>query len=130
MKILLLGAGKTGSLVAEVARERGHQVEILRSAENPNASALTKDRLSPIDTVIDFTAPHCVLENIHACVAAGKNMVVGTTGWNTELASVRRLVEQHGTGFLYGSNFSIGVNLFFDLVCPAVPALQQRYSTQ
>jgi len=54
-------------------------------------------------------------------------MVVGTTGWHSELASVRGLVEKHGTGFLYGSNFSIGVNLFFDLVRTAVPAIKQGY---
>lgn len=130
MKILLLGAGKTGSLVAEVARERGHEVEILRSAENPQGSSLTKDRLSAIDVVVDFTTPEGVLENIRACVAAGKNMVVGTTGWGAELASTRRLVEQDGTGFLYGANFSIGVNLFFELVRQAAPALQQHYSAQ
>jgi 4-hydroxy-tetrahydrodipicolinate reductase len=71
MKLLLLGAGKTGSLVAEVARERGHEIEILRSTDNLRASALTADRLSAIDTVIDFTTPDCVLENIQACVVAG-----------------------------------------------------------
>jgi 4-hydroxy-tetrahydrodipicolinate reductase len=130
MKLLLLGAGKTGSLVAEVARERGHSVEVLCSAENPRASALTIDRLSSIDVVIDFTTPHCVLENIEACVAAGKNMVVGTTGWHSEMGGVSKLVEQAGTGFLYGSNFSIGVNLFFDLVRQSVPALHQQYLAQ
>ncbi len=119
MRILLLGTGKTGSLVAEVARERGHEVETLRSADNRQAAALTADRLALFDTIIDFTTPHCVLGNIHAAIAAGKNMVVGTTGWYAELASVRKLVEQRGTGFLYGSNFSIGVNLFFDLVTNA-----------
>ena len=127
MKLLLLGTGKTGSLVAEVARERGHVVETLRSKDNANASALTADILAPFDLVIDFTMPHCVVEHIRACVAAGKNMVVGTTGWYSELASVRKLVEQRGTGFLYGSNFSIGVNLFFDLVRRATPAIQQQY---
>src|SRR6266851_6761699 len=130
MKILLLGAGKTGSQVAEVARERAHELEILRSTDNQHTSALTKDRLSTTDVVIDFTAPDCVLENIRACVAAGKSMVVGTTGWYSELANVRKLVEQRGTGFLYGSNFSIGVNLFFDLVRNAVPALQSEYFPQ
>ena len=130
MKLLLLGAGKTGQLVAEVARERGHEVTVLRSAENPHASALTPDLLLPTDAVIDFTTPDCVLENIRACVGAGKNMVVGTTGWHSELASVRRLVEENSTGFLYGSNFSIGVNLFFDLVRQAAPALQHHYSPQ
>jgi 4-hydroxy-tetrahydrodipicolinate reductase len=127
MNLLLLGAGKTGSLVAEVARERGHEVETLRSADNRQASALVNDRLSSVGTIIDFTTPHCVLENIHAAIAAGKNMVVGTTGWYAELASVRKMVEQRGTGFLYGSNFSIGVNLFFDLVRQAAPAIQQQY---
>jgi 4-hydroxy-tetrahydrodipicolinate reductase len=127
MNLLLLGAGKTGSLVGELARQRGHQVETLRSAENASASALTNDRLASFDCVIDFTTPHCVLDHIRACVSAGRNMVVGTTGWQLELASVRKLVERHGTGFLYGSNFSIGVNLFFDLVRDAVPAIQQGY---
>ena len=130
MKLLLLGAGKTGSLAAEVALERGHEVETLRSADNPKASALTKELLSSIDVIVDFTTPDCVVENIQACVQAGKNMVVGTTGWYSDLASVRELVEKSKTGFLYGSNFSIGVNLFFDLVRQAVPALQQKYSAQ
>jgi 4-hydroxy-tetrahydrodipicolinate reductase len=128
MKILLLGTGKTGSLVAEVARERGHIVETLRSTDNRSASAVTKERLASIDVVIDFTTPQCVLENIHACITAGKNMVVGTTGWYSELQNVRKEVEHRKLGFLYGSNFSIGVNLFFDLVRSASPALQHRYS--
>lgn len=130
MRFLLLGAGKTGSLVAEVARERGHDVEILRSAENRQSSALVKERLSAVDVAIDFTTADCVVENVRACVAAGKNMVVGTTGWQSEVASIRKLVEQRGTGFLYGANFSIGVNLFFDVVRQAAPALQQQYLAQ
>jgi len=130
MKVLLLGCGKTGSLVAEVARERGHEVEMLRAAENANASGLTGERLAPADVVIDFTTPSCVLENINACVAAGKNMVIGTTGWYSELADVRARVEHKKTGFLYGSNFSIGVNLFFELVRAAAPALVHKYGAQ
>jgi len=130
MKLLLLGAGKTGSLVAEVARERGHDVETLRSAENPNASALSANRLAQFNCIIDFTTPQCVIEHIRACTEAGKNMVVGTTGWHRELENIRKLVERHGTGFLYGPNFSIGVNLFFDLVRDAVPAIQHKYLPQ
>jgi 4-hydroxy-tetrahydrodipicolinate reductase len=130
MKILLLGCGKTGSLVAEVARERGHELETLRSSDNADASGLSGKRLDSIDVVIDFTTPHCVLGNINACLDARKNMVVGTTGWYSELASVRANVEQHKTGFVYGSNFSIGVNLFFDLIQSAAPALAHRYSAQ
>ncbi|HEV2697682.1 MAG TPA: dihydrodipicolinate reductase C-terminal domain-containing protein [Terriglobales bacterium] len=130
MKILLLGCGKTGSLVAEVARERGHELETLRSSDNADASGLSGKRLDSIDVVIDFTTPHCVLGNINACLDARKNMVVGTTGWYSELASVRANVELHKTGFVYGSNFSIGVNLFFDLIQSAAPALAHRYSAQ
>src|SRR5438477_4262532 len=130
MKLLLLGAGKTGSLVAEVARERGHEIEVIRSAENPKASALSRERLASNDVIVDFTTPHCVLENIRACIAAGKNVVVGTTGWYSDIPNIRAEVEQHKTGFLYGSNFSIGVNLFFDLVRAAAPALQHQYYPQ
>src|SRR5215469_9574541 len=130
MQILLLGAGKTGSLSAEVARARGHHIQILRSADNPGAAALTRDRLAPFNAVIDFTTPDCVLENIRACVRAGKDMVVGTTGWYQKLAEVRTEVETHNTGFVYGSNFSLGVNLFFDLVKAAAPALEQHYVPQ
>jgi len=130
MKILLLGAGKTGSFSAEVARERGHHVEILRSSDNRSACALTRDRLASFNAVIDFTTPDCVVENIHACIRAGKDMVVGTTGWYDKIAAIRTEVETHDTGFVYGSNFSVGVNLFFDLVKAAAPALAQHYVPQ
>jgi 4-hydroxy-tetrahydrodipicolinate reductase len=130
MNLLILGRGKTGSLVAEVARERQHQIEIAGAAENASGAALTAEKLQGIDVVIDFTAPHCVLGNIEACVRAGKNAVVGTTGWQSELEQVRRQVEQRGTGFLYGSNFSIGVNLFYDAARAAAAALQHGYSGQ
>jgi 4-hydroxy-tetrahydrodipicolinate reductase len=127
MKILLLGAGKTGSLVADAARERGHVVTVLRSADNAHGSGLTQELLTPIDVVVDFTTPDCVLGNIRACLAAKNNMVVGTTGWYAEIPKIRAEVEKQECGFLYGSNFSIGVNLFFDLVQTSVPALQHKY---
>ncbi|HZR67086.1 MAG TPA: dihydrodipicolinate reductase C-terminal domain-containing protein [Terriglobales bacterium] len=127
MKFLLLGAGKTGSLVAAAALARGHQIETLRSIDNPNASALSAGRLRSIDVVMEFTGPDCVLGHIRACVAAGKNMVVGTTGWYSEIPKIRAEVEKAKTGLVFGSNFSIGVNLFFDLVRSAAPAIQHRY---
>lgn len=130
MNLLLLGAGKTGALVAEAARERGHEVKTLRSTDNPDSSALTRERLAAIDVVIDFTTPHCVLDHIHACISAGKNMVVGTTGWYSEIPKLRSEVEQKGSGLVFGSNFSIGVSLFFDLVRAAAPALQHQYFPQ
>src|SRR5881296_2288391 len=130
MHVLLLGRGKTGSLVAELARRRKHEVRILGAAENPHASGLKKESLRDVDVVIDFSTPIAVLENIQACVSAGKNMVVGTTGWYGELNRIRELVEKSGTGFLYGPNFSIGINLFFEIARSAAPALRHEYFGQ
>jgi 4-hydroxy-tetrahydrodipicolinate reductase len=130
MNLLLLGRGKTGSVAAEVAAERKHRIAIVGAKENASSAALTPAALHNIDAVIDFTAPHCVLSNIEACVKAGKNMVVGTTGWYQEIDRVRNLVEHHGTGFLYAANFSIGVNLFLDVARSAAAALQHDYSGQ
>jgi 4-hydroxy-tetrahydrodipicolinate reductase len=130
MNILLLGRGKTGSLVAEVARQRGHSVQIAGAAENAGGAALTAEKLHGIDVVVDFTAPSCVVANIEACASAGKNMVVGTTGWYAELGRIRKLVEARGTGFIYAANFSVGVNLFFATAHAAAAALQHNYSGQ
>ena len=130
MKLLILGRGKTGSLVAEVARERGHEIALLCAADNPGATALTTEKLRDIDAVIDFTIPQAVLGNIEACVTAGTNMVVGTTGWYGDLDKVRQLVEKSGTGFLYGANFSIGINLLFEAARTAAGILQHHYSGQ
>jgi 4-hydroxy-tetrahydrodipicolinate reductase len=128
MNLLLLGKGKTGSLVAEVAREREHEVRALSSIDNPGGAALGPANLRGVDVVIDFTTPKAVLENITACARAGATMVVGTTGWYGELPRVREMVEKSGIGFLYASNFSVGVNVFFDVAQAAAAALQQGYS--
>jgi 4-hydroxy-tetrahydrodipicolinate reductase len=130
MRLLILGHGKTGALVVEVAAERKHHLVIAGAKENASSAALTPEKLRDIDAVIDFTAPDCVINNIGACVEAGKNMVVGTTGWHNHLGHVRNLVEQHGTGFLYSSNFSVGVNLFFDVARAAASALLHDYTGQ
>lgn len=130
MKLLILGRGKTGSLVAEVARHRQHHIVVAGAAENSACSALAPQELQHIDMVIDFTTPKCVTANIEACVTAGKNMVVGTTGWYDDLPRVRGMVESHRTGFLYAANFSIGVNLFFDIARTAADALRYGYSGQ
>jgi 4-hydroxy-tetrahydrodipicolinate reductase len=113
-----------------VARSRRHHVQVLASAENPRASALTPDALSAIDLVIDFTMPAAVVANIEACIRAKKNLVVGTTGWYEQLPRLREMVLSAKTGFLYGSNFSIGVNLFFEIVATAGAALKYDYSGQ
>jgi 4-hydroxy-tetrahydrodipicolinate reductase len=128
LHLVLLGSGKTGSLVAEVAAERGHKTTVLTEVENPDGAWLTDNNLSGIDAVIDFTTPEAVLRNIAQCTAARKPMVVGTTGWYGEMERVRREVELAGIGFVWGANFSYGVNLFFQIARAAAPALHHGYS--
>ena len=128
LHLVLLGSGKTGSLVAEVAREREHKTTVLTDIENPDGVWLTAENLRDVDAVVDFTAPEAVLTNIAKCVAARKPMVVGTTGWYGELDHVRQEVEHADTGFVFGANFSYGVNLFFQIARAAAPALQHGYA--
>src|ERR1700683_2906649 len=130
MNILVLGRGKTGSLVAEVARRRGHSVQVAGAVENAACAALTPEKLRGIDVVIDFTAPSCVIGHIEASVAAGKDMVVGTTGWHGEVARIHKLIESQGTGLVHAANFSIGVNLFLEVARAAAAALRHDYSGQ
>lgn len=109
MLFLVLGRGKTGSLVADVAHEHGHGVRVLGEEENHNASALTPPFLAGFDAVIDFTTPEAVVHNLRACLANGARVVVGTTGWYAHLEDMRALAQRKNAGFLYGTNFSIGV---------------------
>jgi 4-hydroxy-tetrahydrodipicolinate reductase len=115
MLILVLGKGKTGTLVAEVARERGHGVRALDINENQHASALTAPNLAGVDVIVDFTAPEAAVENIRAVLALGGRIVVGTTGWYSRLDDMKALADKRGGGLLYGTNFSIGVQKLFRL---------------
>jgi 4-hydroxy-tetrahydrodipicolinate reductase len=115
MLILVLGKGKTGALVAQVARERGHGVRALDILENEHASALTGPSLAGVDVVIDFTAPEAAVENIRAVLALGSRIVVGTTGWYGQLDEMKALAAKRGGALLYGTNFSIGVQKLFSL---------------
>jgi len=130
MNLLLLGRGKTGSLIAEVAAARGHKIRVMGSDENAGAAALDKDTLKSFDCVIDFTTPTAVIPNIIACTQAETNMVVGTTGWYDKLPQVKELVQHSKAGFIYASNFSIGVNVFFEIAAAASAALKQGYAAR
>jgi 4-hydroxy-tetrahydrodipicolinate reductase len=115
MLLLVLGKGKTGSLVAQVARERGHSVRVLDFRENTGASALTAPTIAQVDVVIDFTTPEAAVENIRACLALGARMVVGTTGWYGRLNDMKALAIRKGGALLYGTNYSIGMQKFFKM---------------
>lgn len=115
MRILVLGAGKTGKLVAEVAAERGHSVHVLDASENKDAAALTSPFVAGFDVIIDFTTPEAVVANMRACLANGARMVVGTTGWYDRLPRAKEATERRGASLLYGTNFSIGVQTMLKL---------------
>jgi 4-hydroxy-tetrahydrodipicolinate reductase len=115
MLFLVLGRGKTGSVIADVANEHGHSVRVVGEEENRNAMALTAPFLAGFDAVIDFTTPEAAVSNMRACLANGARMVVGTTGWYGHLDDMRSLAARKGAGFLYGANFSIGVQTLYRL---------------
>jgi 4-hydroxy-tetrahydrodipicolinate reductase len=117
-----------GSVVAEVAREQGHNTQNIDIDVNKNGAWLTTEHLRDFDVVIDFTAPESAVANIEACLRAKRAMVVGTTGWYGEMERIRSAVEAAGTGLVFGANFSYGVNLFFQIVRAASPALKHAYS--
>ncbi len=105
MRILVLGHGKTGKLVAEVAHERGHGVHVLDAKENPGGGALTAPFIAGFDVAIDFTTPEAVQTNLRALLANGAKVVVGTTGWYGSLRDMRDLAERRGARLVYGTNF-------------------------
>lgn len=109
MKITLVGYGKMGKIIDEIATKRGHEV-VARLKETP-----TSENLNNPDVVIEFSLPEVAFDNIKACLENKVPVVCGTTGWLERKSEIEDLAVQNGTAFLYGSNFSLGVNLFFAL---------------
>lgn len=113
MKIALLGYGKMGKEIETIALQRGHNVVL--KVDHHNAAATNTEQLSQADLAIEFSTPHTVLENIRKAFAANIPIVVGTTGWYQHLNEVSELCQQHNQALFYASNFSIGVNIFFEI---------------
>lgn len=120
MRIALIGYGKMGKEVEKAAKMRG--IEIVAIID-PNAEPksgrfreITAAALMNADVAIDFTTPAAVAENIRKASGLGKNMVVATTGWHDKLEEARHIVQSTGTGLIYSSNFSIGVNVYFRII--------------
>lgn len=127
MNLALIGYGRMGREVERVAKDQGITIaKIFDIDTNAEGAALTRESLKGVDVCIDFSSPEGVLDNIRAVAACGKNIVVGTTGWYDGLDEVRKLVKKKNTGLLYASNFSLGVNLFMQLVMDA-SRLMERY---
>lgn len=113
MKIALLGFGKMGQLIGQVAETRGHQVVLVIGAENSND--LTIDALQKADVAIEFSAPEAAAHHIQLCLEAGVPVVVGTTGWYKAYEELVALAKTKQGAMITATNFSLGVNLFFAL---------------
>ncbi|MGI4021542.1 MAG: 4-hydroxy-tetrahydrodipicolinate reductase [Janthinobacterium lividum] len=111
MKIALLGYGKMGKMIEQIALERKH--EIVLKIDHDNLHDLTTENLQKADVAIEFSTPHTVLGNIAHCFNAGVPVVVGATGWYDQLQIIKNECLQHNAALIYASNFSVGVNIFF-----------------
>jgi 4-hydroxy-tetrahydrodipicolinate reductase len=120
LKIALIGYGKMGKLVETLAVREGWEIgPRLDIHNNPNGAGITTEVMQGVDVGIDFSQPDAVLTDIEAAARAGLNLVVGTTGWYQARDTVEKIVRESGIGLVYGSNFSVGMNLFFEIVAHA-----------
>jgi 4-hydroxy-tetrahydrodipicolinate reductase len=114
IRLLLLGQGRMGSAIEQLAPARGFTViGTLTIETNAGGSGLTAESMNGADVLVDFTQADAVLENIRRAAAAGKPIVVGTTGWYGQMDEARKIVEGRDAGLVYGANFSLGVQLFY-----------------
>lgn len=113
MKIALVGYGKMGKVIEQIARDRGHEIVSIVDVNNPEE--IHSERFKSADVAIEFTTPRTAFNNYMQCFAAGVPVVSGTTGWLDRLEEVKTKCANEGKTFFYASNFSIGVNIFFAL---------------
>ncbi|MEK6921054.1 MAG: 4-hydroxy-tetrahydrodipicolinate reductase [Nanoarchaeota archaeon] len=115
MKIALIGYGKMGKIIEQVAIQREHTIvaRIDPSAQDATAATISSESIADAEICIDFSHPLGVLENMRKVSALGKPVVVGTTGWSAHLGEARSIVMESKIGFLHASNFSIGMNVMF-----------------
>ena len=109
MKIALVGYGKMGKIIDEIATQRNHEI-VARLNESP-----TSGNLNNADVVIEFSNPEVAFNNIKTCLENNIPVICGTTGWLDQKSEIEKIAAENNTAFLYGSNFSLGVNLFFAL---------------
>ena len=113
MNIALIGYGKMGHAIERIAKERGHNIVLCITSANKGD--MTTANLQQADVAIEFTNPEVARDNTLLCLEAGVPVVCGTTGWNAHVAQAELKAVEKGTAFLQASNFSIGVNIFFEL---------------
>jgi 4-hydroxy-tetrahydrodipicolinate reductase len=113
MKLALIGYGKMGRAIEHIALQRGHT--IIMKIGRANLHELTVDNLSGADAAIEFTSPESAVANIRTCIDAGVPVICGTTGWMAQLEDMKQYCEANKGCFIYASNFSVGVNIFFEV---------------
>jgi len=113
IKIALIGYGKMGKAIEQIALERGHTIVL--KIDLDNAADLTAANLQKADAAIEFTGPQSAFNNVMKCLEFGVPLVCGSTGWLDKIEEVNRFVQQKNGCFLYASNFSVGVNIFFEI---------------
>jgi 4-hydroxy-tetrahydrodipicolinate reductase len=111
MKIALIGYGKMGKAIEQIAVEQGHEIVLKISADN--LQDCTIENIQKADVAIEFTSPESAIQNLHMCIDAGVPVVCGSTGWVEHEDALKNYCEQHNGTVLFSSNFSIGVNIFF-----------------
>jgi 4-hydroxy-tetrahydrodipicolinate reductase len=124
MNIAIVGYGKMGRMIERLAGERGITVGLkLDEFNNAGFSGITAENFQGIDVAIDFSIPSAVVGNIERIAALGVNLVIGTTGWQEQMAHVRSIVDERGIGLVWSPNYSVGVNAFFRIVNAAAKLL-------
>lgn len=114
MKIALIGYGAMGKLIANLAENKHHEIAVIIDESDADLSAEElAEKLKGVDAAIDFSIAEAVKRNVEACLIADVALVEGTTGWNAEKENIKNLVEAQNGAFVFGANFSIGVNLFY-----------------
>jgi 4-hydroxy-tetrahydrodipicolinate reductase len=113
MKIALIGYGKMGKAIEEVAIQRGHSIVL--TIDQPNLHDLTKENLDKADVAIEFTSPHSAYDNVRKCLEFGLPVVCGSTGWTDRLEIMKKIAADHNGAFIYSSNYSVGVKIFFEI---------------
>lgn len=113
MKIALIGYGKMGHEIEQIAIARNHEVTLIIDKDNQHD--LNADKLKQVDIAIEFSTPHTAFQNIKTCLEFGVPIVVGTTGWLDKLDEAKRVAEENSSAIFYASNYSVGVNLYFRL---------------
>jgi 4-hydroxy-tetrahydrodipicolinate reductase len=120
MKTALIGYGAMGKLIETLLKNDNHEVAVIIDETDANLSSDELAlKLKVAEVAIDFSTADAVLRNVEACMIADVALVEGTTGWNSEIETVRKLVEKHDGAFVFGANFSVGVNLFYRIVSNA-----------